>query len=39
MTYINLLRVKEDIKQVKKIPDELIRNILTDYRTVRKDGT
>jgi len=38
MTYANLLRVKEDIKQVKKIPDELLWNVITDYRTVRKDG-
>jgi hypothetical protein len=36
MTYINLLRVKEDIKQVKKIPDELLRNILINKNYDRR---
>jgi hypothetical protein len=36
MTYANLLRVKEDIKQVKKIPDELLRNILINKNYDRR---
>jgi hypothetical protein len=36
MTYINLLRIKDDIKQVKKIPDELLRNILINKNYDRR---
>jgi hypothetical protein len=36
MKYINLLRVKEDIKQVKKIPDELLQNILINKNYDRR---